>query len=232
MADLLMLVPSRGRPSAVAELAHAWAATSKGAADLLVVVDDDDPELPRYRDLGVNLRVHVSSGSRGIVPVLNAAAVEAAGRHRMVGFMGDDHRPRTAGWDKRIVDQLNQLKTGIVYGDDLLRGEALPTAVAMTSDIIRALGYMAPPALKHLFVDNVWYDLGHALDRIRYLPDVTIEHLHPAIGKGQWDDLYRELNAESTYGQDRDAYDAYNASGEFSADVDKVRQFAKAAADA
>lgn len=232
MADLLMLVPSRGRPAAVADLADAWEKTSAGAADLLVVADDDDPELPGYQQLGVDVRVHASTGSRGIVPVLNAAAVEAAARYRMVGFMGDDHRPRTTGWDERLVDQLGELGTGIVYGDDLLRGESLPTAVAMTSDIIRALGYMAPPTLRHLFVDNVWYDLGHALGNIRYLPDVTIEHLHPAIGKGQWDDLYRELNADTTYAQDRDAYNAYNASGRFAEDVGKVRRVIEVRADA
>jgi hypothetical protein len=232
VSDLLVIVPSRGRPGAVAELARAWAETAAGVADLLVVVDDDDPELPSYQRLGVDIRVHASTGSRGIVPVLNAAAVEAAGRYRMVGFLGDDHRPRTTGWDKRIVDQLDELGTGIVYGDDLLRGEALPTAAAMTSDIILALGCMAPPALRHLFVDNVWYDLGHAIGKIRYLPDVTIEHLHPAIGKGQWDDLYRELNADTTYAQDRDAYNAYNTSGAFAEDVDKVRRIIEARTDA
>ena len=232
MSDLLMIVPSRGRPAAVAELAHAWAETSAGAADLLVVVDDDDLALSDYQKLEVEIRVHASTGSRGIVPVLNAAAVEAAGRYRMVGFMGDDHRPRTLGWDKRIVDQLDGLGTGIVYGDDLLRGEALPTAVAMTSDIVLALGYMAPPALRHLFVDNVWYDLGHVIGRIRYLPDVTIEHLHPAIGKGQWDELYRELNADATYVLDRAAYNAYKISGGLAGDVDKVRRIIEARTDA
>lgn len=224
MADLVMMVPSRGRPAAVADLLKAWRETSAGVADLLVVVDDDDPELPGYRQLSVDLRVHESAGTRGIVPVLNAAAVDLAQRYRKVGFMGDDHRPRTAAWDRDVADVLDDLGTGIVYGNDLLRGEALPTAVAMTSDIVRALGYMAPPSLQHLFVDNIWADWGRALDRLRYLPDVVIEHLHPAIGKGDWDDLYRELNADAAYTRDRAAYDDYHSSGWFAGDVAKLRK--------
>jgi hypothetical protein len=224
VADLVMIVPSRGRPDAVADLQRAWSKTTSGAADLLVVVDDDDPELPAYRRLDVNVRVHASAGSRGIVPVLNAAAAACVRTYRMVGFAGDDHRPRTPKWDARMAEALDDLGTGIVYGDDLLRGEALPTAVAMTSDIVHTVGYMAPPTLRHLFVDNVWADWGRAIARLRYLPDVVIEHLHPAIGKGAWDELYRELNADASYTRDREAYNGYHASGWFDGDVAKLRK--------
>jgi hypothetical protein len=224
LADLLVIVPSRGRPRAVAELLDAWRQTSTGAADLLVVVDDDDPTLPAYRALGVSARVHSSTGTRGIVPVLNAAAVDVATSYPMVGFLGDDHRPRTAGWDATLVADLAEMKTGIVYGDDLLRGETLPTAVAMTSNIVNTLGWMAPPALAHLFVDDAWRDLGTAIGRLRYLPDVVIEHCHPAIGKGQWDELYRELNDDARYARDRDAYQAYRDSGQFAEDVAKLKE--------
>ncbi|MDH2424764.1 hypothetical protein [Sphaerisporangium sp. TRM90804] len=224
MADLLVIVPSRGRPQAVDELLNVWQLTATGAADLLVVVDNDDPTLPAYQGLGVNVRVHESTGTRGIVPVLNAAAVEAADRYPMVGFFGDDHRPRTVGWDQALADTLTEMKTGIAYGDDLLRGEDLPTAVAMTSNIVRTLGWMAPPTLAHLFVDDAWRDLGQAIGRLRYVPDVVIEHCHPAIGKGRWDELYRELNDDARYARDRDAYQAYRDSGDFVRDVVKLKE--------
>ncbi|GGK61462.1 hypothetical protein Sme01_03140 [Sphaerisporangium melleum] len=223
MSDLLVIVPSRGRPSAVAELLDSWRQTTGGAAELLVVVDDDDPALPAYRALDVQVRVHASTGTRGIVPVLNAAAIEAAESYPMVGFFGDDHRPRTQAWDVTLAEALAELKTGLVYGDDLLRGEALPTAVAMTSNIVTTLGWMAPPTFTHLWVDNVWHDLGHTLGRLRYLPGVVIEHMHPAAGKGQWDELYKTVNDDSMYARDKAAYKAYHESGQFDRDVAALR---------
>jgi len=96
-----------------------------------------------------------------------------------VGFMGDDHRPRTAGWDTEYLSVLRGFGTGFVYGNDLYQGETMPTQVAFTTDIARALSYMSPPELDHLCVDVVWRELGKRIDAIKYLPDVIVEHMHP-----------------------------------------------------
>ena len=120
-----------------------------------------------------------------------------------IGFCGDDHRPRTVGWDQAYLDALREMGTGIVYGNDLLQGEALPTQVAMTSDIIRALGYMAPPDLVHMYADNWWRELGRRAGCLRYLPDVIVEHMHPVAGKADWDEGHKRVNAPEMY--DRDA---------------------------
>jgi hypothetical protein len=92
----------------------------------------------------------------------------------------------------------------------------------MTSDIVRALGYMAPPALTHLFVDDFWRDLGRAADCLRYLPEVVVEHLHPIAGKAEWDEGHKRVNAASMYAADRVAYTRYRAT-QFRADVVKVQ---------
>src|SRR5439155_4080783 len=103
---------------------------------------------------------------------LNQLAAEHAPSWRNVGFMGEDHRPSTPRWDARFVECLSGGGPGLVYGNDLLMGEAMPTAVAMTSNIVTTLGYMAPPALVHLCIDLAWKDWGEGLGRITYLPDV------------------------------------------------------------
>ena len=122
-----------------------------------------------------------------------------------VAFMGDDHRPRTKGWDTDYLDALDDLGTGMVYGDDLFQGEKLPTQIAMTVDIVRAVGWMAPPALRHLYVDSSWLALGKAADCIRYLPDVVVEHVHPAHPDGPkqaWDEGYKRVNSQAMYRRD------------------------------
>lgn len=215
---LAVVVPSRGRPGNVADLVQAWVATSTGDAVLVVAVDDDDPELGGYLDLGlaarepdITLLVQAAPGS--MVAALNAAARDLARRHFAVGFLGDDHRPRTAGWDGEVVDVLRELGTGLVYGNDLLQGENLPTAVFMTSDIIRRLGHMVPPTLQHLYVDDTWKAWGQGLDRLRYLPDVVIEHLHPVAGKAPMDAGYARVNHPSVYARDQAMFARYLQTG-------------------
>jgi hypothetical protein len=115
-----------------------------------------------------------------------------------------------------------------VYGNDLLQGANLPTAVFMTSDIIRALGWMVPPSLQHLYVDDSWRDLGRSAACLQYLPDVVIEHVHPfALGadhrpKAELDDGYRRVNAPGVYAADEAAYRAWHRSGAFARDVQAI----------
>ena len=140
-----------------------------------------------------------------------------------VGFMGDDHRPRTEGWDSRYMETLHELGTGIVYGDDRLQGAALPTQVAMTSDIIRALGHMAPPDQKHLYLDNYWLTLGQAANCIRYLPEVIVEHMHYSVGKSPADEHYHRVNSGEMYSHDEAAWRTYVADGRLERDAELVR---------
>lgn len=227
-AELLMIVPSRGRPQNVAALLDAWRETATGAADLLVALDLDDPTVPDYKLVSAAFqwpadrgRFHCRVGERlRLGGTLNTVALEQAGHYRMVGFLGDDHRPRTVGWDRRMVDALDELGTGMVYGDDLFQRQNLPTQIAMTSDIVRSLGYMVPGGLVHLYVDNAWAELGNTIGRLRYLPDVVIEHLHPSAGKAEMDASYEETNSQAQFDADRHRFEDWKR---FSMDADVAR---------
>lgn len=230
MPDLIFLVPTRGRPQAAKELAEAFRDTCAADTALIFVVDKDDPEQGEYNtnDVRVNhAGLHLVS-STGMVQALNYAATMQASRDDphapfAIGFMGDDHRPRTVGWDQEYLDALRELGTGIVYGNDLYQGEKIPTQCAMTADIVRALGYMAPPTLRHMYVDNYWADLAANADCLVYLPDVVVEHMHPVVGKAEWDEGYRRVNDPSVYDADALAYGEHHTFGRFDADVAKVR---------
>lgn len=199
--DLTVVVPSRGRPQAAAELAQAFADTCTANTRLVFALDEDDEYLDAYANTGA-IEFNISTAPSTMVKALNEVAVRFAGVTYAIGFMGDDHRPRTKGWDARYVDELFAMGTGIVYGNDLLQGRRIPTQVAMTSNIVQTLGYMAPPAFTHLFVDNYWKQLGHGAHCLRYLPDVIIEHMHPAAGKAFWDEGHRRVNTPDMYLRD------------------------------
>lgn len=232
MADLLVIVPSRGRPQSVGHVVEAWQHTGAYEhADLLFAVDADDPHLDGYYaqdlpDAGRTLvKLFTVNRWMPMVDKLNLLARQAATAedpYFALGFAGDDHLPRTPGWAKRYLDELRAMGTGIVYGDDLLQGERLPTQWAMTSDIVRALGRMVPAPVGHMYSDNSVRVLGMGAGCLRYLPDVVVEHVHPLAGKAAWDDGYRAVNADGQYVRDRAAYQRW-VLGPLAADVAAVR---------
>lgn len=209
MSDLVVIVPSRGRPQAAAELAQTFDATCSTDTELVFAVDRDDPTLPEYQGL-----LGMVGDSHSMVEALNRTALDVATRSPnrpfAIAFMGDDHRPRTVGWDRAYLDALTSLP-GIVYGNDLIQGVKLPTQCAMSASVVRALGHMAPPVLTHLYVDNYWLEIGQASGCITYLPDVVVEHVHPVGGTAEWDAGYRRVNSRAMYGRDQAAYVAYMA---------------------
>jgi hypothetical protein len=137
--------------------------------------------------------------------------------------MGDDHRPQTTRWDFKLARVLTQRAAKIGYANDLVQGANLPTAVLMERRVVQRLGYMAPPVLRHLYVDNYWRDLGKAADCLYYESDIIIAHEHPITGKVEWDEGYRRVNDGAMYTRDGAAYRDFVTSGDLAADIAKIR---------
>lgn len=222
--SLTVIVPTRGRPGSVQPMAESFADTTAILdTRLLFVVDTDDPELDAYRkavakvdtaQIGGVMLATATGGT--MVKALNEIAVplaRSATPPEALGFMGDDHRPRTSGWDASYLSALRQLGSGLVYGDDLIQHDFVPTQCAMSSDIVAALGWMAHPTLRHMYVDTLWRDMAKLADRLRYLPDVVVEHLHPIRGTAPDDEGYRRVNAPEVYAEDERAFLAIHGPG-------------------
>lgn len=222
-SPLLVIVPTRGRPQNAARLAAAFEETDSLNAELVFVADHDDPELIAYHTAAPRLLVYRGETGKGLVPALNWAADMYADIYDHLGFMGDDHMPRTAGWDAHVLGALDAHQPRVVYGNDLLQGENLPTAAFLPSRMVRALGFMAPPVLQHLYVDNFWLELGRDLGGLRYLPDVVIEHIHPAAGKTAMDERYAVVNAAEATLTDCRAWRDFRDDGGFAAALRRVR---------
>ena len=200
MRNLAILVPSRNRPQNIVELMDSLEKT-KTESDLIVIVDDDDVMFDSYLATNADIFM-VERRGKGMAKPLNFVSNHLKDKYRHFAFLGDDHRPRTEHWDVEFINHLDELETGLVYGNDLLQGEHLATAVGMSGNIVKALGGMTPPNMIHLYLDNFWMKLGNDLGALRYLPNVVIEHLHPIAGKAEWDEGYRAVNAEDVYSAD------------------------------
>ena len=212
MPDLAILVPSRGRPDNIRRVISAWDFTRAwDHADLIVIVDQDDPEIDRYR---VILSEDLTSCPMTLVEVpvwmpmvhkLNQVAKTLAQKqisgpdagYFALGFAGDDHLPQTIGWAERYLTVLRELGTGMVYGDDGYQGANLSTEWAVTADAVRALGRMVPAPVEHMYCDNSMMDLFGGAGAMRHLPEIRIEHMHPVAldargkPKGETDEQYR-----------------------------------------
>lgn len=227
--DLAVIVPSRGRPRQLREMVEAVHATATGTVAVYVLVDDDDPHLGAYLDTiptGTGLR---AGPRRSLTRWTNEAAADLLAQPqppRYLASLGDDHRPRTHGWDRRLIGAIESLgeAPGIAYGNDLLQGPRLPTAWVVSAAIVRTLGWMCLPGCEHMYVDNAVLELGRASGRILYCPDVVIEHLHPLAGKGEWDASYAESNTRDRFAADRAVFDAWRTGGGLAADVAKLQR--------
>ena len=243
-SDMVVVVPTRGRPASARRLATAFRATCTGSTRLVLAVDSDDEHVQDYvqqvfggpdgtddvgdltlvedgeLDLAVLTRgaddpVITIGTNKGFTQALNRTALHVAARSEAfaIGCMNDDHVPRSTGWDAAFVAALQVMGTGIAYGNDLFQGGKLPTQLAMTSDIVRRLGYYGPPVFQHLYVDDVWLAWGRALRCLTYLPEAVIEHLHPAAGKGEWSEGHLRVNSDDAYARGARSFAEYMQRG-------------------
>lgn len=216
MPKILTIVPTRGRNQKSKDFAEQFFKTTQ-YSDLVYGLDDDDEQ--NYERLpniiyDINPRLKMNG-------TLNLLANKYCKDYDYICFMGDDHRPMTPEWDRLLYESIKDKKYGIAYGNDLIKGQRLPTAVFMDSRIIQQLGYMAPPVLIHLYLDNFWKDLGERLKTLVYSPNVILEHLHYIRGKSVKDEIYTEVNSSKVKNHDREEYQKYLENG-FEQDLGKL----------
>lgn len=184
---VLAICPSRGRPDAARATLQSFLDTRHDASSRLVfVVDRDDEAAEDYPT--EHTYIIQPAGTMG--GALRAAMADEVlkGDASVIGMVGDDNRFISHGWDVSIRRAL-EAQPGVAYGDDLFQHERLPTAWWLSREVADVFG-LAPPWLKHFYMDNFWLEMGKGTGCIQYLPNVVIEHLHPLAGKAEDDAIY------------------------------------------
>src|SRR5262245_61254968 len=183
---MLMIVPTRARPQKAREVLESVAAT-RAFAEVLFVIDHDETEMDEYYSIALPHWANITTApTNGMVRALNYGVKAYGVHHSHVGFMGDDHRPRTKNWDVALS---TIYADHICYGNDMFHGMGLPTHVVMPTKMLRVLNWeMAPETFEHLFIDNYWKALGEGVSRLHYDGTVIVEHMHPQAQKTDWDE--------------------------------------------
>ena len=190
--DVAVIIPSTGRAEQCARLVDRIHQTSRTGPSVLVSVEpgDAEPYLSHLLAAGDSVGLLYDSdgpGSGSHVVAINRAARDILDRSdpKIIIKMDDDHWPVTKGWDADYLTALADLGgTGVVYGNDQHQRANLATVPGLSTDIVRELGWYAPPQLGHLYVDNFWTELGRRAGRLAYLAETVITHRHPTALPG------------------------------------------------
>ena len=185
--DTILILATRERVSWLWRFAKAYEIT-RATAKVIVGLDEDDPLLANYKDLDLPrnfYRMVVEPHGAGACPVQNAIFDKFPDAD-VYGIMADDLIPVSMHWDKKLADAAG--KRYLAYGPDGMHDERFATHPFLGGDLVRDFGFIAPAGLKHLYVDDFWWD--RADDRI-YVPDARLEHHHWANGKAEKDGVYR-----------------------------------------
>ena len=196
--NLLVMVPTRSRRAQCERLLKSFEETAGENTDIVFIIDGDDQDTYDGMDWGT--ANHAILDPRDTVPgKLNRTADAMADLYDALMFCGNDHVFVTPGWDEILMRELGNLGSGMVYPDDKRRND-IPEIIAISSDIVKALGHFASPSQGHYYIDNIWADLGKRSGLLRYCPDAVVDHLHYSVcPETEHDELYQY--AEQTWGE-------------------------------
>jgi len=198
LPDLVVLVPSRGRPQNVVRLRVACAATCQLHTVLHFGFDNDDPTLKESILATGDVHPYTTSDRMHLAPWTN----HLASFHMDAPYLcslGDDMLPVTPGWDRMLVEAAHvgmsypELGRRVEHG----RQPGVPEAIVIDTRIVAALGWMCYPELDHWYVDNVWRDLGTGADCLTHVPQAVVLHKHPNVPGGDKPDATYAAAARS-----------------------------------
>ena len=208
--DLLVMVPTRGRPEQCKRLLESFRETAT-CADLVFVLDPDDEDT--YADVEWGDAMHGVLAPRGTLQdKLNQTAAAYAGAYRALMWAGDDHVFKSQAWDLEMLGVLHDMGgSGWVYPETRRRAD-VPEIWMCSSDVTQALGWFFNPVLSHFYGDNSVGELGKRAGLIRRCPQAVIDHLHYSVTPGvEHDEVYAE--AEGAFGEsDLKAFHEWRAS--------------------
>jgi hypothetical protein len=214
----LTIVGTRSRPQIAARAFDALKKMSV-TSDFVMIINEDQKDLYPRID-GVTTEV-VPNGL-GCNGKANAIVHKYWDKYETISGIDDDTIVQTLGWDEILSKPIREISYGVSYGNDGIQGEIIPTKVTISTNIVKGLGFWAPPTLFHSFADDFWKKMGQTIGSLHYFPDVNLEHMHWSNQKSEYDETYQSNTAELV-AQDNQAYANYLHT-QFDSDMAKLKE--------
>lgn len=146
-----------------------------------ITLDSNDPDLERYIDICQELGLMYSLGeSNGKIHACNRDMADVQlPAWDIVILASDDMLPQTHGWDKTIIDEMQQYypdTDGVLYHWDGYT--KLNTMCIMGYSYYKRFNYIYNPAYLSLFCDNEFQEVSRALGKETYFEEVLFKHEH------------------------------------------------------
>ena len=222
-----ILCPTRNR---TAGLSRMWqsaldTADNPDCLELVIYVDHDDEATHKFLECNLPEALVIISNPDKPEIYSNLHNICCNGcTHDIFMSCADDVVFRTNGWDTAVIDEFNKLddKIGFVYPNDGHHGENLGTHGFFHKNWFNTLGYISPPIFSVDYSDNYIMNIASAIDRIIYLPNVLVEHMHWTFGKSEFDSTAQNAHARRLSSNN---HDIFNASQQLqSLDIEKLKK--------
>jgi hypothetical protein len=224
---IVILTPTRGRPSGLKRLYDSVTATISGKHQIIFAyyVDNDDETLTAYKELILpthpNVNIVRYYGERQII----AKAFNYMAQRLTSGSMyfmngADDMVFDTVGWDDILYQRLAAHPYALYYFDDGIQHEGLATFAVVSQHWITQMGYFFPENIRHNYIDTYIYDVARRAGALVYIPEVKLKHLHFTINNTLYDKTYAD--AERHWGVDAEAYN--NSTDKRIAEAQRIRE--------
>jgi len=184
----MIIIPTRGRPDNIRRFVVAYKKTLATEPFTLLLDNNDEKKEDYYPHLeGLDAWCVLDDTNNGIAGRMNDF-FEKNPDKEYYAIIGDDVVPETTEWDQRMKEAC--LPDKICWAHDGIQNGGLPTHPFIGGDLVRSLGWIAHPKLKHMYVDNVWRDITVQEKNGVYLDDVRLIHHHYVNNKAEMDDVY------------------------------------------
>lgn len=213
MNKLAILVPTKGRPGMLQDLKDSYDRTKSGYSEMIPIIDEDEMELYSLSEKDYPIILH-SPAEVYLTPKLNEGALDPQVQaFDYVCLLGDDVIIHTEGFDKIIVDEMNNSNWQVLHCEDMLHHGRVANHWIVRTKLVKEFGFMILPVLVHMFGDNFWTTIGQDTDSIKFLENVVWEHKHYITGKTPTDETYSRASAMME--RDEKAYYKFMASEEY-----------------
>lgn len=208
------LLPTLNRPVLLKKFFKAYK-ESEGSTPGIVLIDKGDflANQQKYQDIELPDNWKIIQTSGVTMGDKTREVWDEIKYLEWIGILNDDHRPITKEWDKKIVAQItgnNIIGTndGISPDKPWQAGNKLAGGICYSGKVLRAVGWMFPPGLNHLYHDDVWGFLATRAGIGQVLMDVCVHHDHAYIHK-QEDETHKKVNAPESWKHDGEVFQAW-----------------------
>ncbi len=195
------MIPTRHRAFAMRELIACFQALDRDAP-VAVMVD-----ACRYRlDFPAHWHIHESSDHLEMAGALNTL-LRLYPDEPWYGVMTDHARPQTERFTHELVAEAEKGRIALAADTrervhPIYKWQRLTGAFVINGELVRAVGWLWPPFVKHLYGDDAWETIGHGLGLVSVVKSAVVHDLLLCDGQFPADGNNERLHDGKPYGRD------------------------------